>query len=153
MNEDVDVPRTKDKTPAKLEGIFAQFVLPVAGGVRPATRRMIHRAQHVKDGTNPKIQSPIGNAIRIDQQRERDAGFLAKEPRVLHVAQAYGGNARALELKAFFPFAQLRDMLAAKQSPIVAQKCHHTWLASPQRSKPYGLTLCVRQDDFRELRA
>jgi hypothetical protein len=153
MDEDVDIPRPKNKTPAQLEGILANLMLPVPSGNGARPRLAILRTENRKNGANPKIDGLVGNTVDINQQRERDASVLTENARIRDVAKADGGNTGALEMKSLFPFAQLRDMLAAKQSPVVAQKRHHTRIAGPQRSKPYGLTLRVRQDDFRELRA
>ena len=47
-------------------------------------------------------------------------------------------------------FAQLRDMLSAKNSPIVAEKNDNGGTALPQRSQSNFLPKSVRQNDVRE---
>jgi hypothetical protein len=46
-------------------------------------------------------------------------------------------------------FAQLRDMLAAEDSAVVAQENDHGGIGCPQRAKPNGRALRVRQRDIR----
>jgi hypothetical protein len=50
-------------------------------------------------------------------------------------------------------FAQLRDVLAAKDSSIVPQENQHCWLLRPQRAKTNLLPIAIGQDEFRETAA
>jgi hypothetical protein len=50
-------------------------------------------------------------------------------------------------------FAQLRDVLAAKNSSIVTQKNNHGWLVRPQRSQPRLLAIAIRENDIGKLAA
>jgi hypothetical protein len=49
--------------------------------------------------------------------------------------------------------AQLRDVLAAEDSSVVAKEGDHRWLIGPERAESDGLSFRVRQDDSRELLA
>jgi len=50
-------------------------------------------------------------------------------------------------------FAQLRDVLAAKDSAIVAKKNDHGRFISPQRTQPDFLAIRIRKKDVCELLA
>jgi hypothetical protein len=50
-------------------------------------------------------------------------------------------------------FAQLRGMLAAEDSSIVAQKNDDRWLFVPQRSEPDFPTITIRERDEGQLTA
>jgi hypothetical protein len=41
--------------------------------------------------------------------------------------------------------AQLRDMLAAEKSAVVAEKYNHRWPAGPQRAEPDRLAVAIGQ--------
>ena len=62
----------------------------------------------------------IGTAFLVDQERERDAGVFTEHARVIAIAEADGGDVRAFGFERFIVFAQLRDVLAAENSTVVA---------------------------------
>jgi hypothetical protein len=49
-------------------------------------------------------------------------------------------------------FAQLRDMLAAKNSTVMAKKYDDGRAIGPQRAEPDGPLVHIRQNDLRKLR-
>lgn len=55
----------------------------------------------------------------VDQQGKRYSRFFAENFRIVSVAKSDGGERRALIQKGLFVFAQLRDVLPAKNSAIV----------------------------------
>ncbi len=61
-------------------------------------------------------------AILVDQKRKRDSRFVAKQARVVAVSQPHGGEAAAGRSKFPLALAQLRNMLAAEDSAVVAKK-------------------------------
>ena len=69
-----------------------------------------------------QADSFVGLAFVVDEKRELDTRFLAKEFRIAGIAQSNNSETCAFLLEFFFECAQLRDMLAAKNSTIVAQK-------------------------------
>jgi hypothetical protein len=89
-------------------------------------------------------------ALLIDQQRKRDAGFLAEQTRVVSVAESDSRQVGAALAKVLFMFAQLRDVLAAKDSTIVAEEDHHGGLPFPKRTEAHLLAVCIGQHDRRE---
>ena len=78
-----------------------------------------------------QADSLIGFALVIDQQRKLDAGSLAEELCIAGIAQTDHGKACAFLLELGFKFAQLRDVLSAEDSTVVAKKDHYGRLACP----------------------
>ncbi len=121
----VHVAGSEDEGPPQLEWVPAELVLPVAGSLRACPRGVVIGAQKVEHRSDAEIDGAVGDSIRVDQERESNAGVLAEDASVLHVAESDGGNPGAFELEAFFSFAQLRDMLAAEDSTVVPEKRNH----------------------------
>ena len=98
---------------------------------------------------NRAICAPLG----IDQKWERDSSLLAKDLGVVGIAQADGGQPGVFCAESLFVVAQLRDVLAAEDSSVVAKEGDHRRLVGPERAEGDGLSVRVRQDDSRELLA
>ena len=62
----------------------------------------------------------IGLTVLVDQQGKRDAGFFSESFCIISIAEADGGESRTELLKLAFVFAQLRNVLAAEDSAVVA---------------------------------
>jgi len=86
-------------------------------------------------------------ALRVHQERKRDAGVLAKEAGVVPVAKSDGGEPRPFFLEGLLMFAQLRDVLTAEHSTIVPQKHKHRRAVGPQRAELNRTVVRVGQDD------
>jgi hypothetical protein len=69
---------------------------------------------------------------------------------VTAVAKPHGSYVCALATNYLLFFAQLRDVLPAENSPIVAQKDDHGWIFFPQRAEPDRLSFSVREPDVRQ---
>ena len=93
------------------------------------------------------VCAPLG----IDQKWEDDSSVLAKDLGIVCVAQTDGRQPSALSAERLFVAAQLRDVLAAEDSSVVAKEDDHRRLVVPERAEPDGLSGRVRQDDSREL--
>src|SRR5262249_10036326 len=119
MREEIDVPRAKNEAASELHRVLAELVLPMPAllGARP--RGEVARLEEVERRRHLEACGAIRAALRIDEQREIDAGLFAKLSGVLPVAEADGGDARPGGLDLFFVLAQLRDVLTAEDSPIV----------------------------------
>ncbi len=105
MRIEIDVAGTENETAAELKRIRAQAMLSMAGAVR--------------------------EPLRIYQQRKRDSGLLAKESSVASVAKTDGGEIGALGPEFIFMIAQLRNMLAAKNSTVMAEEHDNGGTAFP----------------------
>jgi hypothetical protein len=95
-----------------------------------------------------------GGAIRlpllVDQQRERDSGLFAEHPGVVRATRANGGEACSLLHEFQLVFAQLRDVLAAKNSAVMTQKGDDRRTIGPQRTQPNQIAVGIGQYDRRQ---
>jgi hypothetical protein len=144
VDEEVFISRRKDKAAAKLERIFSQAMLLVSGGLSATSGPHVVSTQQMEQGSVAQAESLIGLALVIDQKRELDAGFFAEEFGVAHIAQANHREMGALPLELFFEFAQLRDMLSAEDSTVVAEEDQHGGAALPQRTQARGISVDIR---------
>src|SRR5258708_15816411 len=92
-------------------------------------------------------------ALLVYEKRELDAGFLTKEPGVVHVGQSDCGKLCSFGAKRCFMLAQLRDVLTAEDSAPVTQKNNDRRTLLPERSKLYGMRVGIRQGDRRKFAA
>lgn len=132
MDKEVFISGRKHKAASKLQRIFSQAVLLVSSGLGATARLHVVSTQQMQQGSVAQAYRFIGHAFVIDQKREVDAGFLAEEAGVACIAQADHGQMSAFSFELFFEFAQLRDVLAAEDSTVVAKKHQHGWSALPQ---------------------
>lgn len=97
----------------------------------------------MKEGSLTQSYSFIGLAFVIDEKRKLDAGFLAEKLGIAGVAQPNNSKMSAFLLELGFKFAQLRDVLSAKDSTVVSKENHHGRLRLPQRSETRWLAVDV----------
>ena len=153
MDKAVHVSGRKHKAAAKLKWIFAQAVLAHADGFGALAGASVVSAQEMKQVGFSEAQGPIGFALVIDEKREGDAGLLAEVAGIARIAQSDGGQASAFLAKLLFEFAQLRDMLTAENSAVMAEKNNDRRRIGPQRTQPDCFAIDIRQRDARELGA
>ena len=125
MREPVHVAGAEHEAPPELEGIAAQARLLVARRAGPPARRGVVATQQVQERTAPKRGGAVGDAIGIHEQRKRDPGLIAKGAGVREVTEAHGREARSGPVELALMVAQLRDVLAAEDSTVVAQEDDH----------------------------
>jgi hypothetical protein len=110
-------------------------------------------AQKVQQGRVAQPNSFIGLAFIINEKRKLDAGPLAEELGIAGIAQSNNSEMSTFLLKLGFKFAQLRDVLSAEDSAVVAEKDHHSRPRFPQGSETSRLAIGVRKRDSGELAA
>jgi hypothetical protein len=71
----------------------------------------------------------------------------------VHVAQANGGQSASCQGELLLLLAQLRDKLAAEDSPIVAQEDQDRGSAFPQRAETNFRATRLGENEVREFRA
>jgi hypothetical protein len=153
VREAVDVGRRENKTPAELKGILAKFVLTMPARLRAIAALEIVASGQVQQISGTQVGDGVSLALFVDQQGNRYSGFFAENPCIVSVAKADGGKRRALVQKGLLVFAQLRDLLAAKNSAIVPQKNNDGRLVLPQRTETDFPPGDVRKNDICELPA
>jgi len=153
VDEKVFVAWCEDETAAQLEGIFAQFVLFVSGALGAFAGLHVIAAKQMEQGSVAQLHRFVGFAFFVDQQGEVDAGFLAKEFGVAHVAQSDRGQACALPAEFFFMRAQLRDVLAAEDSTVVTEENQGSRPVGPQGPETDRVAVNVGKRDAGQLAA
>lgn len=142
MGVAIHVARAKDEASPELEGILAGAVLPVAGGPRPRSGPGVVAAEEMEQRSRSQAHDV-----------ERDAGLLTEEAGVMPVAEPDGRETRAFLPEGWLMLAQLRHLLAAENSAVVAQEDNDCGAAGPQRAEPDRVAFGVGQDDPRQLLA
>jgi hypothetical protein len=120
-------------------------VLPVSSGFGAFACRGVVFAQEVEQGSFAQLDGFIGFAFLVNQERKIDLGIFTELAGVVSVTEAYGDQFRALLLKVLFVLAQLRDMLAAKNSTVVSKENHNGRTGGPERTQANWLSVNVGQ--------
>ena len=153
MDEQVFVAGRKHKAAAELKRIFSQAMLLVSCGLCPLAGLQIIFAQEVQQGSLAQPNRFIGFAFVVDEKRKLDAGFLAEELGIARIAQANHSEMSAFFLEFGFKFAQLRDVLSAEDSTVVAKKDHHGRPGLPQGAKARWFAIGIGKRDPGEFAA
>ena len=132
VGEAIDISRREDEAAAKLEGIRAKFVLLMTGRPRALAALEIVAASEVQQIGGREISDGVGLALFVDQQRKIDARFFTENAGIVAVAKTDGSEGSAFVQEGLLVFAQLRDVLTAKNSSVVPQKNDHRRPALPQ---------------------
>jgi hypothetical protein len=150
VSEAVDVAGTKDEGAAELEGIAAEFVLMVAGGAGAFATLEIVAAEEMEEIGFAEVGDFVGLAVLVDEEREVDAGFLLEEAGVVGIAEADGRQGGVLFAEGLLVLAQLRDVLAAEDSAVMAKEDEDCGIRLPERAEANGVAEGVGKNDFGE---
>lgn len=153
VRETVGIARTEDEASAKLQGILSHLVLTMPSGACPLAGRSVVAAKQMQGGSGVEPNRPIGLSLLVNEKREGDAGFLAEGAGVEAVTQSHSGQGGSLGAELLLVLAQLRDVLAAEDSPVVPQEGDHGRLALPQGAQPNLVTFGIGEGDFGQLAA
>ena len=151
MRKKVDVAWAKDKTSAKLKRIFPEFVLLMAGVMRSLSCFCIIAAQEMQEIGGLQLRSAIGLTLFVYEERESNSSFLAKLSGINGITEPDCSQHCSFVTKALFVFAQLRDVLTAKDSAVVTQENYDGRSFIPQGSEPRLAVVAVRKRDKGEL--
>ena len=135
MDESIDVSWSEHKTATQLEGILSQLLLREPLFLRLLAVGKIVGPQQVKNVCFTKLRSAICLSLVVDKQRKSDPGFVAENLRVVCIPQPDRGQVRASLLELPLMLAQLRGVLPAEDSTIMAQENEDRRSGRPQRSK------------------
>jgi hypothetical protein len=149
MREKILVTRREHKTSAQLKWILAELLLTCPSRFCTLSRRVVVGSKQVQQIRRAQTRHLIGAPIFVNQQGESDARFLAKHAGVVAIAQADRGKRRALRMEFAFVCAQLRDVLAAENSTVMAQEDNDSGLIRPQRTEPDLSAIALRQRKLR----
>jgi hypothetical protein len=153
VGKTIHVAGAENKTSPELKRILPQLVLMMSSGSRTFPARGVIFAQKMQQVCRCEPRNSISAALLVDQQRKRDAGLLAEHVRIMTITQSDGGKRSTFLAEGPLAFAQLRDVLAAKDSPVVPQKCDYGGTAGPQRAESNLLAVGIREHDICQLAA
>jgi hypothetical protein len=148
MGEAVDAAGAKDEACTELEWIFAEFVLAVAGGVGTFARNCVIATQQVKQICALQFGCAVCGAFYINQERKRDSSIFPECTGIVKIARSNRREIGAARLDFTLMLAQLRDMLAAEHSAVMAEKNYDGRLRLPQRAEPNATFVGIRENDF-----
>ena len=106
-------------------------MLMMACRARTFSRCGIFASQKMQKISGLQFRGAVGLAGFINQQRERNSRFFTEHPSVIAVSESNRGKRCTLVPERLLVFAQLRDVLAAKDSSVVAEKNQHGRLRVP----------------------
>lgn len=150
MDKTVRVAGRKYKAATKLKRIFAQAVLAHTNGFGAFASASIVSAQEMKQVGFLEAHGLICLALVINEKREGDAGLLAEVAGITHIAQTDGGQTSAFPAKFLFKFAQLRDVLPAEDSTVMAKKDDDRGCITPERAQPDRFAIDIRKREAGE---
>ena len=125
-------------------------MLLIPGRTRASAALEIVAPKDVKQIGRAQAGDGVSLAMFVDQQGKCDASLFAENARVVAVAETDSSQRSAFVAEGGLVFAQLRDVLAAKDSPVVPQKNDHGGLALPQRTKSDFPAVGVTKSDVRK---
>ena len=106
----------------------------MSGCLRALSGSSVVATEQVQQVGSLQFSRFISLALFINQERELDARLLAKLACVGGIAHADNCQPRSFRPEFLFVLAQLRDMLAAEDSTVVAQEDHDRGPVRPQRA-------------------
>lgn len=150
MGEAIDVPWAKNETAAKLKGIQPKCVLTMPGRAGTIAALEIVAPKYVKHIGDAQVGKIVGLALFVNEQGEVDSRLFLENTRIVAVAEADCCEGSPFVEESLLVLAQLRDMLAAKNSPIVAKEDDDSRIAFPQRSQADFLAKSVGKNNVCE---
>ena len=100
-------------------------MLLVAGCPGSGSRFCVVAPEHVKHISRFQGCGSVGFPFSIDQQWKRDTGLITKEAGIMHIAESNRSQPGSGAPEVVLVFAQLRDVLAAKNSAIMPKEDNH----------------------------
>jgi hypothetical protein len=123
----------------------------MAGSACSLARFRIVPSEKMKEVSGLQLRRAIGLSKFVNQKRKRNTGLITRLAGIDSVSQTNCCDCRTFFAKSLCVFAQLRGMLAAKDSSIVAQKNDDRRLFVPQRSEPDFPSITIRECDEGQL--
>jgi hypothetical protein len=151
VRKNIDVAGAKYETSAELKRIFPEFVLMVAGVMRSFSCFCVIAAQEMQEIGRLQFRCAIGLTLFVYEERESNSCFLAKFARINSITEPNCSQNCSFVSKGLFVFAQLRDVLTAKDSAVVAQENHDGRSFIPQGSETRLAVVAIRKRDKGEL--
>ena len=139
----IHVACSKNEASAELERIPAGPVLPVAGGPGPFSGPRVVAAEEMEQRSGLEAHGAICLPLLVHQEGERDADLLTEEAGVMPITEPNGSETRTLVPECLLVLAQLRDVLAAEYSAVMAEEDKDRRAVGPQRDESNLVTFGV----------
>lgn len=153
VSKAIGVARTKNKAAAELKRVLAQAMLTNPDRFRAFPGTGVIGAKEMKQVGVFQRNGSVSFALIINQEGKSDTRFLAEMAGVARVAETYGCQFGATLFELLLVLAQPRDMLAAEDSAIVAQKYDHSSGIGPERTQAYRFPVDIWQRNVCKLAA
>ena len=85
----------------------------------------------MEEGRASETRRTIRLTLLVNQERESDPTLCPEGLGIVQITQPDGGQPSTFALECLFVITQLRDMLAAEDSAVVAKECNHRRSAGP----------------------
>jgi len=108
-------------------------------------------AKNVEQIGDAEIGDFVGLAAFVNEQRKPDSGFFLEDAGIILITETDGCERSAFVAELLFVFAQLRDMLAAENSTVVAKENDDGGILLPQRTEADFRARSVWEDDIGQL--
>jgi hypothetical protein len=151
--EAIHIAGPKHEAATKLKRVFADALLAMAGSFGALAGSGVVAAQQMQHRRLLQICRTVSFPVLINQQGELDARFFAELPGVVRIAKPDGRETSSFIEKFLLVFAQLRDVLAAKESAVMTEKNDDGRPISPQCAELNRLALGIGQRDSRKTAA
>jgi len=132
MHKQITVSGPEYETGPKLERILAQFMLPMTSSLGLCASLEIIPAKQVQQIARFQFCSLVSLPVGVYQQWKSDASLFPKQAGIIHIAHADRRQGGSGCVKLLLVLAQLRDMLAAEDSPIMPQEHNHRRAPLPE---------------------
>ena len=122
-------------------------------GLRSFPSETIIFAEQMKQVRFLQAKCSIRLPLLIDQKRKLDSCLLAEGTGIVGIAQSDSSKCCSLVFELLLVLAQLRNVLTAEDSTIVAKKNHDCPMVSPQGTQLYRIAINIRQSHSCKLAA
>lgn len=125
----------------------------VSGGARSLSSLGIVAPEEVQEIRRFQLRGMISLTSFVDQKRKGNTRFFAKHARIIPVAKADCREHCFFTAEGWLVFAQLRDVLAAKDSAVVPEKNQDSRLLGPQGPETRVPPIAIGQYDVSKFAA
>lgn len=144
MDEEILVARGEDEAAAELEGVFAQPVLAVTTALGPSPGPEVVAPHQVEKAGRTQAHGTVGDAVGVYQEGKADTGLFAEGLGVVAAPETDRRDLGSGVSKLLLMVAQLRDVLAAEDSTVVAQEHDHGGALVPEVAEAARIPVGIR---------
>lgn len=125
MGKAIHVSGAENKAAAQLEWVSAKLVLGMTCGFGTGAGLGIVASEQMKQVRALEFHCRIGFALFVNKEGEGNARFFAESACIDAISKSHGSQVGATIAEDVLARAQLRDVLAAEDSTVMAQENHN----------------------------